>query len=46
MYHVGVDSHDGYHISLDQVLEDIRAEMKKCQDMLDNDAEEGIANVV
>lgn len=37
MYHVGVDSHDGYPISLDQVLEDIRAEMKKCEAMLENE---------
>lgn len=37
MYHVGVDSHDGYPVSMDQVLEDIRAEMKKCEEMLDND---------
>lgn len=41
MYHVGVDSHDGYPVSMDQVLEDIRAEMKKCEEMLDNDAAEG-----
>ena len=37
MYHVGVDSHDGYPVSMDQVLADIRAEMKKCEEMLDND---------
>ena len=37
MYHVGVDSHDGYPISLDQVLEDIRAEMKKCETMLEDE---------
>lgn len=37
MYHVGVDSHDGYPISLDQVLEDIRTEMKKCEAMLENE---------
>jgi hypothetical protein len=46
MYHVGVDSHDGYPVSLDKVLEDIREEMKKCQEMLDNDTEEEVANVV
>jgi hypothetical protein len=40
MYHVGVDSHNGYPVSLDQVLADIRAEMKKCEEMLDN--EEGV----
>ena len=41
MYHVGVDSHDGYPVSMDQVLADIRAEMKKCEAMLDNDITEG-----
>ena len=41
MYHVGVDSHDGYPVSMDQVLADIRAEMKKCEAMLDNDVTEG-----
>ena len=41
MYHVGVDSHDGYPVSMDQVLADIRAEMQKCEEMLDNDTAEG-----
>lgn len=41
MYHVGVDSHDGYPVSLDQILADIRMEMKKCEEMLDNDVSEG-----
>ena len=41
MYHVGVDSHDGYPVSMDQVLTDIRAEMNKCEAMLDNDVTEG-----
>ena len=41
MYHVGVDSHDGYPVSMDQVLADIRAEMKRCEEMLDNDVVEG-----
>jgi calcineurin-like phosphoesterase family protein len=46
MYHVGVDSHNGYPVSMDQVLEDIRAEMKKCEEMLDNDtAQSGEASV-
>ena len=36
MYHVGVDSHDGYPVSMDQVLEDIRAETNKCKEMLDS----------
>lgn len=37
MYHVGVDSHNGYPVSLDQIIEDIKTEMKKCEEMLDND---------
>lgn len=41
MYHVGVDSHDGYPVSMDQVLADIRAEMKRCEEMPDNDIAEG-----
>lgn len=41
MYHVGVDSHDGYPVSMDQVLAEIRAEMKRCEEMLDNDVAEG-----
>lgn len=34
MYHVGVDSHDGYPVSIEQIVEDIRAEMKKCQELI------------
>ena len=41
MYHVGVDGHDGYPVSMDQVLADIRAEMKRCEEMLDNAVVEG-----
>lgn len=41
MYHVGVDSHDGYPVDMDQVLADVRAEMKRCEEMLDNDTNEG-----
>lgn len=41
IYHVGVDSHDGYPVSMDQVLADIRAEMKRCEEILDNDVAEG-----
>ena len=34
MYHVGVDSHDGYPVTIDQILEDIKTEMNKCKEML------------
>lgn len=37
MYHVGADSHNGYPVSMDQVLADIRTEMEKCEEMLEND---------
>lgn len=37
MYHVGVDSHDGYPVSLDQVIADIKAEVNKCKEMLDSE---------
>lgn len=34
MYHVGLDSHDCYPVSVEQVLEDIRAKVQECKDML------------
>ena len=40
MYHVGVDSHDGYPISLDQIILDVKAEMQKCKEMLGETNEE------
>ena len=42
MYHVGVDSHNGYPVDMDQVIADIKAEMQKCNDMLDNDTIEEV----
>lgn len=40
MYHVGVDSHDGYPVSLDQIILDVKAEMQKCKEMLGKTNEE------
>lgn len=40
MYHVGVDSHDGYPVSLDQIILDVKAEMQKCEEMLGETNEE------
>lgn len=40
MYHVGVDSHDGYPVSLDQIILDVKAEMQKCKEMLGETNEE------
>lgn len=34
MYHVGVDSHNGYPILLDTIIEDMKAEVNKCVEML------------
>lgn len=30
MYHVGVDSHNGYPVNLDQVIEDMKAKVQEC----------------
>lgn len=37
MYHVGVDSHDGYPVSIEQVIDDITLEMHKCREMLEGE---------
>lgn len=34
MYHVGVDSHDGYPVLLDKVIEDMNTKVKECKEML------------
>ena len=34
MYHVGVDSHDCYPVSLDQVIADMTAKVEECKEML------------
>jgi len=34
MYHVGVDSHDCYPVSLDKVIEDMNLKVKECIEML------------
>ena len=39
MYHIGVDSHDGYPVCIDDIIADVKAEMQKCETMLDNDSE-------
>lgn len=33
MYHVGVDSHDCYPVSVDQIIEDMRAKVKECENL-------------
>lgn len=34
MYHVGVDSHDCYPVSIDQIIQDMNDKVKECIDML------------
>lgn len=34
MYHVGLDAHNCYPVSLDQIIEDIKNEAQKCLDQL------------
>lgn len=34
MYHVGVDSHNCYPVSIDQIIEDMNNKVKECIDML------------
>lgn len=34
MYHVGVDSHNCYPVSVEQILKDIKAEVNKCKSYL------------
>jgi hypothetical protein len=41
MYHVGVDSHNGYPVALENIIEDIKTEMNKCREMLYNETTEG-----
>ena len=35
MYHVGVDSHNGYPVLLDDIIEEMHAKVKECIDFLD-----------
>jgi calcineurin-like phosphoesterase family protein len=34
LYHVGVDSHDCYPVSIDQIVEDIKMKFLECKEML------------
>ena len=40
MYHVGVDSHDGYLVLLDDVIEEMYAKVKECIAFLDEEPAE------
>ena len=37
MYHVGVDSHDGYPVLLDDIIEEMYAKVKECIEFLDEE---------
>lgn len=45
MYHVGVDSHDGYPVLLDDVIEEMYAKVKECITFLDEDPIEQVVPV-
>lgn len=36
MYHCGVDSHDGYPVDLDHIIEDMKAKVEECKQYLNN----------
>lgn len=38
MYHVGVDSHDGIPVLLDDIIEEMYAKVKECKEFLDEDS--------
>lgn len=42
MYHVGVDSHDGYPILLDDIIEEMYAKVKECIVFLDEEPAEQV----
>lgn len=37
MYHVGVDSHDGYPVNLDIIIEQMNAKVRECRSYLDEE---------
>ena len=37
MYHVGVDSHDGYPVLLDDIIQEMKDKVKECIDFLDEE---------
>lgn len=45
MYHVGVDSHDGYPVLLDDIIEEMYAKVKECVAFLDEEPAEPVIPV-
>lgn len=41
MYHVGVDSHDGIPVLLDDIIEEMCAKVKECKEFLDEEPVSG-----
>ena len=41
MYHVGVDSHDGYPVLLDNIIEEMYKKMEECKKFLDEEPVSG-----
>ena len=41
MYHVGVDSHDGYPIDIDVAIEEMHQKVRECKDFLDEEDDNG-----
>ena len=46
MYHVGVDSHDGYPVLLDSIIEEMYAKVKECIEFLDTQTIQNVSNSI
>ena len=44
MYHVGVDSHDGYPVLLDNIIEEMYAKVEECKEFLDEEPISGFCH--
>lgn len=41
MYHVGVDSHNGYPVDIDVAIEEMHQKVRECKDFLDEEVDNG-----
>lgn len=39
MYHVGVDSHDGYPVDLDDIIDEMNDKVRECKDFLEDEVD-------
>ena len=46
LYHVGVDSHDGYPVLLDDIIQEMKDKVKECIDFLDEEPAEPVQPAV